>query len=200
MGLIKIVALTAMLAPLAGIGVIAWQDHSDTGRPGRNPVERSRSTSRMVAQAPLRTSRLLVIPVKGVVASQLADTFGQARSAGRVHDAIDIMAPRGTPVIAAASGRIEKLFQSRDGGNTVYLRSPDGRTVHYYAHLDAYAPGVREGASVEQGTKLGTVGSTGNASLEAPHLHFEIIVTQPSAKWWESGRAVNPYPLLVGGG
>ncbi|RYG86597.1 MAG: M23 family metallopeptidase [Alphaproteobacteria bacterium] len=199
MGLIKIVALTAMLAPLAGIGVIAWQDYSDSGISGRTPVKRSSSTSHMFAQAPLRPSRPLVIPVKGVVASQLADTFDEARSAGRVHDAIDIMAPRGTPVLAAAPGRIEKLFQSRDGGNTVYLRSPDGRTVHYYAHLDAYAPGIREGASVGQGTMLGTVGSTGNASLEAPHLHFEIVVTQPSAKWWESGRVVNPYPLLVGG-
>lgn len=140
----------------------------------------------------------LVIPVAGVKASQLVDTFDDVRSAGRVHDAIDIMAPRGTPVIAAAPGRVEKLFQSKAGGITAYLRSSDGRTIYYYAHLDQYAPGLREGASLAAGAPIGTVGFTGNASPTAPHLHFAVMQTTPDAKWYQPATAINPYPLLVG--
>jgi peptidoglycan LD-endopeptidase LytH len=141
----------------------------------------------------------LAIPVAGVKASQLSDTFTQARAGGaRAHDAIDIMAPRGTPVVAAAPGRVEKLFDSKGGGGiTVYIRSPDGQWVYYYAHLDRYAPGLREGQVVQRGTPLGTVGSTGNANPAGPHLHFAIHRMRPGEQWHE-GSAVNPYPLLAG--
>src|SRR5688500_5582235 len=103
----------------------------------------------------------LAIPVAGLKASQLSDTFTQARAGGaRAHDAIDIMAPRGTPVVAAAPGRVEKLFNSQGGGGiTVYIRSPDNRWIYYYAHLDRYAPGLAEGQVVKRGTPIGTVGS-----------------------------------------
>jgi murein DD-endopeptidase MepM/ murein hydrolase activator NlpD len=142
----------------------------------------------------------LAIPVAGIHASQLSDTYTQARAGGRAHDAIDIMAPRGTPVFAAAGGTIEKLYFSRGGGGiTAYIRSPDRRFVYYYAHLDAYAAGLREGQRVVRGDPIGTVGSTGNASAAGPHLHFAIHATGENDRWYQ-GRAINPYPLLAGRG
>ena len=141
----------------------------------------------------------LAIPVAGVKASQLSDTFTQARAGGaRVHDAIDIMANRGTPVVAAAPGKVEKIFYSPGGGGkTVYVRSPDGKWTYYYAHLDKYIAGLAEGQSIARGQVLGTVGSTGNANPDLPHLHFAIHSMAAGEKWYQ-GRAVNPYPLLAG--
>ena len=141
----------------------------------------------------------LAIPVAGVKASQLIDTYTQARAGGaRVHDAIDIMAERGTPVVAAAPGTVEKLFFSDGGGGiTAYIRSEDKRWTYYYAHLHDYAPGLREGQQVRRGTPIGRVGSTGNANPEGPHLHFAIHRMEPGEGWWE-GSAINPYPLLAG--
>ena len=125
------------------------------------------------------------------------DTFTQSRDGGaRVHHAIDIMAPRGTLVIAAAGGQVQKLFVSVLGGNTLYVRSPERTLVYYYAHLDSYAPGLAAGQTVRQGQPLGTVGSTGDASPDAPHLHFEIQQTAPESGWWQHTVALNPYPLL----
>ena len=141
----------------------------------------------------------LVIPVRGKGPKDLTDTFTAARAGGgRVHDAIDIMAAEGTPVIAAAPGRVEKLFLSKPGGNTIYVRSGDGRTIYYYAHLKDYAPGLVEQQQVIAGQRLGEVGHTGNASPDGPHLHFAIMETTPQAKWWEPTKAINPYPLLGG--
>lgn len=140
----------------------------------------------------------LVIPVEGVQPRQLVDTFTQARAGGlRRHDAIDIMAPIGTPVLAAVAGRVEKLFLSRDGGNTIYLRSPDKRVIYYYAHLDSYAPNLTEGQGVSAGQMIGTVGVSGNANPAGPHLHFAMLVTTPEARWWDRTMPVNPYPLLA---
>lgn len=140
-----------------------------------------------------------IIPVVGVRPGQLSDTFSQARDGGaRVHDAIDIMAPRGTPVIAATAGTVEKLFTSKAGGLTVYVRSPDRRLMTYYAHLDAYVAGLREGHQLRAGDQIGTVGATGNADPSAPHLHFAIMQTTPDADWWEPATALNPYPVLTG--
>src|SRR4051812_25834432 len=142
----------------------------------------------------------LAIPVAGIRPEQLSDTFTQARSGGRVHDAIDIMAPRGTPVVAAAEGTVEKLYFSHGGGGiTVYVRSPDRAWTYYYAHLDRYAPSLAEGRQVRRGDPIGFVGSTGNASAEGPHLHFAINRMEPDDRWWQ-GRAINPYPLLAGPG
>jgi murein DD-endopeptidase MepM/ murein hydrolase activator NlpD len=142
----------------------------------------------------------LAIPVVGVKASQLSDTFTQARSGGRVHDAIDIMAPQGTQVVAAAPGRVEKLFLSNGGGGiTAYVRAPDQQYTFYYAHLQAYAPGLHEGQVVKQGDPIGLVGSTGNANPAGPHLHFAIHRMAPGQKWYQ-GEAINPYPLLAGKG
>jgi len=144
-----------------------------------------------------RAARELMIPVLNVRPSELSDTYTDSRGGGeRLHEAIDIMAPTGTSVVAAAPGVIEKLFESDAGGMTIYVRSNDGRTIHYYAHLDKYAEGLKEGQKVRRGQRLGEVGSSGNASADAPHLHFAILQTTKDAAWWEPANAVNPYPLL----
>lgn len=140
----------------------------------------------------------LAIPVAGKTNRDLVDTFRASRGGGtRVHNAIDIMATRGTPVVAAAAGTVEKLHNSRAGGITAYVRSEDGQWVHYYAHLDSYAPGLREGQQVAQGDPIGHVGFTGNASPAGPHLHFAVYRMGPGQRWWQ-GTPVNPYPLLSG--
>ncbi len=141
----------------------------------------------------------LVVPVAGIAISDLVDTYSQSRGGGaRSHDAIDIMAPLGTPVLAAAEGKVEKLYFSEGGGGiTIYVRSPDRRWIYYYAHLDAYAPGLAEGQAVSRGDVLGTVGSSGNADASGPHLHFAVHRASPDQDWHE-GTPVNPYPLLAG--
>jgi murein DD-endopeptidase MepM/ murein hydrolase activator NlpD len=139
----------------------------------------------------------LAIPVVGVKPGQLTDTFTQARAGGRRHDAIDIMAAEGTPVIAATDGTVEKLFFSNGGGNTIYVRSPDQKWTYYYAHLSAYAPGLAEGQQVKRGQVIARVGHTGDASAAGPHLHFAINQMAPGERWWQ-GSPINPYPLLAG--
>lgn len=139
--------------------------------------------------------RKLVIPVQGIRPNQLIDTYNEARSAGRVHNAIDIIADRGTPVVAVTGSTVLKLFKSDRGGITLYLLDPDGRTVYYYAHLQGYAPGIVEGKRVRQGEVIGYVGDSGNAVPGNTHLHFEITIVQDRSRFW-SGVPVNPYPLL----
>ena len=137
----------------------------------------------------------LAIPVAGIQPRQLYDSYADARGTERSHNAIDIMAPEGTPVIAAADGIVEKLFLSQGGGGiTIYVRTDDNRFVHYYAHLAAYAPGLREGQRVRRGDVIATVGMTGNA--QSPHLHFAIHRMQAGERWHQ-GEPLNPYPLLA---
>jgi len=152
-----------------------------------------------VAEAVVVGPTGLAIPVVGVKPGELVDTYTQARTGGaRIHDAIDIMAPEATPVIAAAPGRVEKLYFSNGGGGiTAYVRSDDGRWIYYYAHLLTYAPGLAEGQIVRRGQVIGRVGHTGNASPDGPHLHFAIFRMNPGERWWQ-GIAINPYPLLAG--
>jgi murein DD-endopeptidase MepM/ murein hydrolase activator NlpD len=137
----------------------------------------------------------LIIPVAGVRPDQLLDTFSDARSEGRVHDAIDIPAPAGTPVLAAADGEIVKLFQSERGGTTVYQLSTDKKLVYYYAHLQRYADGLAVGKLVRQGEVIAYVGDTGNAGAGNYHLHFSIAAINDPKRYWE-GTNINPYPLL----
>ncbi|HVF86912.1 MAG TPA: peptidoglycan DD-metalloendopeptidase family protein [Pyrinomonadaceae bacterium] len=140
-------------------------------------------------------STKLLIPVAGVTADQLTDTYNDARSEGRTHNAIDIIAPRGTPVLAATDGRIVKLFYSERGGITIYQLDPDNRTVYYYAHLDRYADGLTEDHFARRGEVIGYVGDTGNAGAGNYHLHFSVsIVSDPKRHW--DGENINPYPLL----
>ena len=143
-------------------------------------------------------ARGLLLPVAGIQPSQLSDTFQDARSGGaRTHEALDIMAARGTPVLATLDGTVEKLFESVPGGLTIYQFDPQRTHAYYYAHLDRYAAGLAEGQQVRRGDVIGYVGSTGNASKDAPHLHFAVFVLGPEKQWWK-GTAVNPYPLLDG--
>lgn len=137
----------------------------------------------------------LIIPVVGVRPNQLLDTFADARSEGRVHDAIDIPAAAGTQVVAAADGEIVKLFQSERGGMTIYQLSVDRKLIFYYAHLQRYADGLVQGKFVRQGEVIAYVGDTGNAGAGNFHLHFSISVVADPKRYWE-GTNINPYPLL----
>jgi len=144
--------------------------------------------------AALRRRRLL-LPVQGVRREQLVDSFADSRT-GHVHEALDIMAARGTPVLAVEDGHLAKLFFSRQGGNTVYEFDPAAAYAYYYAHLDRYADGLREGAELQRGQIIGYVGTTGNAPPNAPHLHFAIFRLNPDKHWWE-GTALDPYLVLA---
>jgi peptidoglycan LD-endopeptidase LytH len=139
--------------------------------------------------------RDLEMPVEGIKPSELRDTFADSRALGRPHEAIDIMAPKGREVHAVEDGTVAKLFRSAAGGLTVYQFDPTGTYCYYYAHLDAYASGLREGQPVHRGDTIGYVGSTGNASADAPHLHFAIFRLTSAKQWWK-GDAINPYPVL----
>lgn len=138
-------------------------------------------------------ARNLAIPVRGVDASQLRDNFSEMRG-GHVHEAIDILAGRGTPVLAVDDGHIKKLFASAQGGLTVYEFDPGDAYCYYYAHLDRYVEGLREGLAVKKGDVIGYVGTTGNAPPDTPHLHFTIFKLGPEKQWWK-GVALNPFPL-----
>lgn len=135
----------------------------------------------------------LMIPVAGVRPEDLTDTFTDLRDSTRTHRAIDILAPTGTPVVAAVGGRILRLHTSALGGLTIYQMGPTSGWIFYYAHLDGYAEGLRAGQVVAAGDTLGYVGETGNAPI--PHLHFAVWQVRPGRQ--RGGRAVNPYPLLA---
>lgn len=163
-------------------------------------VENGSDAPRVEADArqPSRSDGQYAVPVAGIARSALIDTWGQSRAGGaRAHEAIDIPAPGGTAVIASFAGTVEKLFTSRDGGLTLYVRSGDGRRMGYYAHLAGYAPGIAEGVRVAREQLLGTVGDTGNAVPGNTHLHFAVHHMRPGEKWYQ-GTPINPYPLLAG--
>ena len=137
----------------------------------------------------------VIIPVVGARREDLRPMFDERRGS-RQHRAIDIGAPRGTPVLAAIDGSVGKLFLSRPGGITVYQYDPTRAWIYYYAHLDAYAPGLAEGQQLRRGDVIGYVGSTGNAPPGAPHLHFSIEKLAEPGKWWKS-EPIDPYPILT---
>jgi peptidoglycan LD-endopeptidase LytH len=139
----------------------------------------------------------MVMPIEGLRAAAIHDTFDQSRGNGeRLHEATDILAPRGTPVRAMVDGVIKKLFLSKPGGNTIYEFGDDGEYCYYYAHLDRYAAGLTEGQKVRAGDVIGYVGTTGNADPNTPHLHLAFFRLGPEKRWWQ-GTPVNPYPTLM---
>lgn len=158
------------------------------------PTPPSTSAPLISPAAPFSSTALLV-PVAGVRPDQLRDTYQEARSEGRSHDAIDIPAPRGTPVLAAADGRIVKFFNSEKGGITIYQLSVDEKMVYYYAHLERYADGLREGHFARRGELLAYVGDTGNAGQGNYHLHFSVAILSHPKRYW-AGTNINPYPLM----
>lgn len=144
------------------------------------------------------TGMLLTVPIAGVARGDLSDSWGDPRDNGlRLHHGTDVMAPVGTPIIAAAPGTIEKMWESAKGGKTLYIRSPARDWTYYYAHLAGYAPGLREGQVVTPGQLIGYVGDTGNAGTGNYHLHFGLTRTTPDQHWYE-GQDVDPYPYLAG--
>ena len=177
-------------APIATTGAAEWS----TAPPRAAAIEASPPSMNDAIGALAR--RDLLIPVAGIAPNRLVDTFNDARAVGRRHDAIDIMAPRGTEVHAADDGTIAKLFTSEAGGLTISEFDRTQAFSYYYAHLDRYALGLAEHQMVRRGQLLGYVGSTGNASEDAPHLHFAIARLGTDRAWWK-GDPINPYPLLA---
>jgi peptidoglycan LD-endopeptidase LytH len=140
-------------------------------------------------------ARALTIPVEGVSANKLVRSYHDARTGGREHEALDILAPRNTPVVAVEDGTVAKLFFSKAGGNTVYQFDPGREYSYYYAHLERYADGLKEGDPIHRGQTIGYVGTSGNAPKDTPHLHFAIFRLTPDKHWWE-GTPVDPYDIL----
>jgi peptidoglycan LD-endopeptidase LytH len=141
-------------------------------------------------------SAVLVVPVAGVLRSQLFDSYDEMRGGNRIHAAMDVLAPTGTPVLSASDGRVLKIHDSKPGGLMVYATDTSERFILLYGHLDGYADGIRDGVPLVRGQVIGYVGTTGNAPPGTPHLHFEILRGQPAVSWWE-GVPVNPYLLLT---
>lgn len=168
---------------------------ADDGRPRPHGASGEQALSRESSAIETLQARELLIPVEGVSPSELRDDFDDPR-AGYAHEALDVLAPRGTRVIAADDGFVAKLFTSTRGGLTVYQFDLTQTWCFYYAHLDRYAPELREGQSLRRGDLLGFVGTTGNAPPRTPHLHFAIFRLGAEKRWWQ-GAAVNPYPLLT---
>ena len=139
--------------------------------------------------------RNLELPVQGIKRDDLRDTFSETRGSTRKHEALDVLAPRHTPVLAVEDGTIAKLFFSDAGGITIYQFDGTQTFCYYYAHLQRYADGLNEGAAVKRGEVIGYVGTTGNAPRETPHLHFAIFKLTDDKRWWE-GTPIDPYSVL----
>lgn len=137
----------------------------------------------------------LMIPVEGIKPADISDNYNQPRGENRTHEALDIMAPKGTKVFATADGTVAKLFNSKQGGLTIYQFDPTETYAYYYAHLDRYADGIKEGDVLRRGDLVGYVGVTGNSDPNGPHLHFAVFELTPEKQWWK-GTPVNPYPLM----
>lgn len=195
----RLLQTTIWAGSIAGallIGAVIRDEPVDGANASVAATEAAAETQKIRRRAAVVTSDTLIVPVSGIAASALTDTWGHTRSEGRAHEGIDIMAPMGTPVRAAADGRIVKFFDSDRGGVTIYQFDTSERFVYYYAHLSRRAPGLAEGAVVQQGDVIAYVGTSGNAP--APHLHFEIQRLTNERHWWEAD-SMNPYPLLIAG-
>jgi murein DD-endopeptidase MepM/ murein hydrolase activator NlpD len=196
----------AFVLGFACIASLAWMasgtTQNATATPVTTPATRTNTTLPVVPVTtrllltPGEGPRPLTMPVEGIDPSTIHDSFDEMRGGStRRHDALDILAPRGSNIIAADDGTVIKLFTSAAGGLTVYQFDPDQRYCYYYAHLDAYAMGLHEGQMLKRGDLIGYVGTTGNAPKDTPHLHFAVIRLDPDKRWW-SGTAIDPYPLL----
>jgi peptidoglycan LD-endopeptidase LytH len=188
---------TSPIAPLA-----ALKPEGGIDEPSNAVVEVPAPTSgrtgvipKTAPEAKDLASRELTVPVQGVEPDKLVRSYHDARSGGREHEALDILAPRGTPVVAVEDGTIAKLFTSKAGGITVYQFDPGQEYSYYYAHLDRYADGIKEGMPVRRGQVLGYVGTSGNAPKDTPHLHFAIFRLTAEKHWWE-GTPIDPYDIL----
>lgn len=176
--------------PASSVAPAASPALTQASQPAASPLADGRGSDGPA----LLALRPLIVPVEGVAPSALVDNYDQPRGEGR-HEAIDILAPRGTRVFAVDDGKLVKLFTSKPGGLTVYQFDPDGNLAYYYAHLDRYAQGLTEGMMLHRGDLVGYVGASGNAAPEAPHLHFAVFRLGPQRQWWK-GDPINPYTAL----
>ena len=149
------------------------------------------------ADADYLAARRLVIPVAGADPAKLEDSFKEPRDGDRVHRAIDILAPRGTPILSADDGKILRMTTSALGGISMYTVDPSSRLVYYYAHMDRYNDGMSPGRTIVKGDTLGFVGTTGNAPKDIPHLHFQIMRWPADGKYW-NGEPIDPFEVLGG--
>ena len=194
----------ASLPPLAAVLLVAACASAPASRPtAPEPLPASAATpgslsAGALAEADLAylRTRALMVPVQGVRAEKVLDTFTDRRGTTRRHNALDIMAPRGTPVLAADDGRVYKLRHNSAGGTTIYAMDPESRFVYYYAHLDRYRDGLAEGAPLAKGEVIGYVGTTGNAPPNIPHLHFQVMRLTTERRYWD-GVPVDPKPFLA---
>lgn len=197
------VAADAQPAPLDGQAALTPADSLQAAAPGgmapaaeANQVASNADPHLPSGQSASTTpSAKLLLPVEGVKLEHLNDTFNQPRGGERRHEALDIMAPKGTKVLAVADGKVAKLYNSKPGGLTVYQFDPDAKFSYYYAHLDRYADNLKEGQPIKRGELIGYVGVTGNSDPNAPHLHFAVFELPATGEWWK-GKPVNPYPLM----
>lgn len=224
-GAVATAALMSRYTRGSAVGPVAELDRGTRGAPGVNPDDvvavldadrpapSARAPERAVAapravdpSVPTMSaghgdviedlkSRRLTVPVQGIAPSQLVQTFKDPRSGSRVHEAIDILAPRNTPVLAVEDGKVARLFMSKAGGITLYQYDPSDKYVYYYAHLERYADNLKEGAEIRRGQVLGYVGTSGNAPPNTPHLHFAIFETTEPKRWWE-GTPIDPFLVL----
>jgi murein DD-endopeptidase MepM/ murein hydrolase activator NlpD len=196
MTLPQVASWTFLIAGAVLVHAIITPAHVEPAAASPPAIERQQADQKIRRRAAVITSAGLIVPVANVASSSLTDTWGASRAEGRTHEGIDIMAPMGAPVRAAADGRIVKFFDSVRGGTTIYQFDTSERFVYYYGHLSRRAPGLAEGDVVRQGDVIAYVGMSGNAPV--PHLHFEIQRLTPERHWWEAD-SMNPYPLLVAG-
>jgi murein DD-endopeptidase MepM/ murein hydrolase activator NlpD len=187
-------------APLAAEETVKVEPSLKETPPPVSPPEpelKSSETAPMLSSHDVEElrQRSLTLPVQGIKREQLRDTFNERRGASRRHEAIDILAPRNTPVFAVEDGEIAKLFMSVAGGITIYQFDPEEEYVYYYAHLEKYAEGLKEGDDIKRGQIIGYVGTTGNAPRDTPHLHFAIFKTTDEKRWWQ-GTPIDPYSVL----
>lgn len=193
-------------APLPPLATIPFPTPGRTPDPTPDPSPAAAGTTPAAPTLPTPSlegfaelkGRSLSFPIEGYRLMDLKDSFHETRGGVRRHEALDILAPRGTPVLAVDEGAVVKLFTSEQGGLTVYQFDARERFCYYYAHLDRYAEGLREGTILKRGGRVGYVGTTGNARPDNPHLHFAIFRLGPEKRWWE-GTALNPFPLFVAG-
>ncbi len=189
--------VTSLLVGL-GLGLLVATLAFRSARVAEDPTASQASERARLRAAPdlarLR-ERTLVLPVEGITVAGLRDSFSDPRG-GRLHQALDIMAPRGTRVVAVDDGEVRKLHSSARGGLAVYQFDRSESYCFMYAHLDRYAPGLREGDALRKGSLVGYVGTTGNAPLDVPHLHFAVLALTPARLWWQ-GVPVNPFRVWV---
>jgi peptidoglycan LD-endopeptidase LytH len=191
----RIATLVLLCSTLGVVSCATWIDGREAPASVEPAAEPAAASPAPQALADPLAARRLLIPVKGLKRADLRDNFADQRGS-RPHHALDIMAKRGTPVVAVDDGRVMRVRRHLLGGLSVYQYDPHERYAYYYAHLDRYAQGLEEGQVLKRGDLIGYVGSTGNAPASAPHLHFAITEMGPERKWYK-GRPVNPYPYLV---